>query len=316
LNKEDLTLQKIEIFLCKLCKSIIEDFRLKNIKSNYFEEIKNPFLEFEEENIINFEDLIKNFLKKSMLKKLKRFYNDKSLKNCEPKFSKILEFMEKYSIENLNSIDDIDNINKDICYSSKIEFNEDNFSQINVKINDNSISCYNNYSDSNKSLKIFNSNSNKNININLQEFIPEKKFNVNKLPFKVTQMKDIKNNNINLNINNNNYQKRIVNENNKINVNNNNNILNLNLNPNIDKTIFMTKLNENKNIFNNYQNSKNINNLIKDNMHVNVNKSIYSLDNCDYNFFNFVNILSIQNKDICYLGEIFKAIRDDLKNQN
>ena len=186
MNKENITLPNIEKFLCKLCRSIIEDFRSKNIKSNFFEFETNSFLTFSEQNINNFEELIKNFLRNIILKKIKRYYNDKNLENCKPKYTKVLDFMKKYSIDNPNSLEE--KFNQEICTYVKNENilsnNDYDLNVINNNIN------MNNYNNLNKN-KI-----DKNSPSTLKK-IPEIK-----LPFKVIQMRNVNNENFLTSINN------------------------------------------------------------------------------------------------------------------
>lgn len=72
----------------------------------------NYFQTYDEKNTQHFEIFIKTFLKANLNKKLKRYFNTISIQNCKPKFNKIVEFMNKYSISDSNFLEN-NNINLD-----------------------------------------------------------------------------------------------------------------------------------------------------------------------------------------------------------
>ena len=110
-----------------------------------------------------FDELIKSFIIKIIVKKTKKYFNDKNIKNSKPKYTKILEFMRKYSIEKPNSIGEISN--KEFC---SFKTTEENFP---------------------------NKNNSANVNNNIEKSLPYKKTQKIKLPFKVIDSNDVTMNN-------------------------------------------------------------------------------------------------------------------------
>ena len=131
------------------------------------------FLSFNKENVSHFEEFIKSFLKNIILKKIKKYYNNKNFENCEAKYKKLLVFIKKYSIENPNSLED--NINNELELGT-FELVDEIFSNKSKEVNVN-LTINNN---------IVNNN-----NININNILPTKNPLQIKLPFKVTNMKDV-----------------------------------------------------------------------------------------------------------------------------
>lgn len=127
LSKEKISLEKLDIYLNKLCKSIITDFGILKIKFDFFntETLAIDIQSSEDRKI--FENLIKSFIFNQVVNRSYNYLKNKKNNLNSEKYSKLIEFIRKYCINKINQGNDLENfdiIEKKLNFDLEFHQNE------------------------------------------------------------------------------------------------------------------------------------------------------------------------------------------------
>lgn len=166
LSKEKISLEKLDIYLNKLCKSIITDFGILKIKSDFFKtETLSIDIQSSEDRKV-FENLIKSFIFNQVVNRSYNYLKNKKNNLNSEKYLKLIEFIRKYCMNKIKQGNDLEN--SDII-ENKFNFDLE-FHQNDILNNPKSISLENQIK---SNLNISNNTSNENIpNILLVQNLP------------------------------------------------------------------------------------------------------------------------------------------------
>ena len=146
LNKEKICLEKLDNYLIKLCKSIINDFSILKLNSELFKKENFSISLHKKEERKEFENLIRTFIFNQVMSRSFSYIKNKKCDLSVDKCSKLVEFIKKHCINkqiptehdfhselmNLNSKLDLDNQQNDFL-------NKQNLNSLGNQINNNQI---------------------------------------------------------------------------------------------------------------------------------------------------------------------------------
>lgn len=159
LNKEKICLEKLDNYLIKLCKSIINDFSILKLHSELFKNenfsinLQNP------EERKEFENLIRTFIFNQVMNRSYSYIKNKKSELSMEKYSKLVEFIKKHCINKQipSEFDfhselaskspklELDNIQNNILTNQKVDSIDTQIKNNQLLFNNNATTDLNNY---------------------------------------------------------------------------------------------------------------------------------------------------------------------------